>query len=128
MYYQKTITITRNTSERNKVVTQLGITRGTIRRFLVAFPPGCHGLCHVQINYLGWQILPWTLGESLAWDNYVFDMQHNYPITVEPFELRIMAWNEDDSYNHKVFVGVILDEGVVEAEYSELYSVLAAMR
>ena len=128
MYYQKTIDVPANTIESNAVVTRLHMTLGTIERFIVAFPAGCHGLCHVRVNYQGWQILPWTLGESLAWDNYVFDMQHKYPLAVEPYDLRIVTWNEDDSYLHRVFVGLILNENVIEGSNVELYEALAGMR
>lgn len=124
MYYQKTILVPANTTELSPVKVLLPLTRGTIRRFLVSFPPGCHRLTHVQVFHFGWQLLPWSPGESLAWDNYVFDLTHHYPVEVEPYDLTIRAWNDDDSYDHTVFVGVLFDEGVFDTITPELSAIL----
>ena len=110
MYYQKALVVPAQTSQQDPVVATLLLTRGVIDRILVGFPPGCAGLCHLQIFDKGWQILPWTLGESLAWDNYVYDLPQGYPLLAEPFEVTLEAWNDDDTFDHTLFVGVVMDE------------------
>jgi hypothetical protein len=111
VYYQATITTPANTTYTNCVITTLGLARGLITRIIVAFPPGPAGLCHIQIKDKGWQIAPWSLGEDLAWDNFVFEMAPKYEMVAEPYEVTILSWNEDDSYAHQVFVGFEMTEG-----------------
>jgi hypothetical protein len=105
MYYQVTVVIPANTPESAPVITPLTLTQGVISTLRVGFPPGCAGLAHVIIREKGWQICPWSLDESLHWDSYVFEFKPSYPLTSDPYDLTIHAWNLDDSYEHQVFVG-----------------------
>ena len=105
MYYQVTIAIPANTPEAAPVITPLTLTKGVIATLRVGFPPGCAGLAHVVIREKGWQIVPWSLDESLHWDGYVFEFKPQYPMSSDPYDLTIHAWNLDDSYEHTVFVG-----------------------
>jgi hypothetical protein len=111
MYYQSTISTPANTSSDTPLITTLQLARGLIVKIIVAFPPGPAGLCHVQIKDKGWQIAPWSIGEDLAWDNFVFEMTPKYEMISEPYEVTILSWNDDDSYEHKVFVGFEMVEG-----------------
>lgn len=105
MYYQATITIPANTPEASPIITTLTLTQGVVVRLRVGFPPGCCGLAHVVIREKGWQIVPWSLDESLHWDAYVFEFTPRYPMTSDPYDLVIYTWNLDDSYEHTIFVG-----------------------
>ena len=105
MYYQATVAIPANTLESDPLIVTLVLTRGVISTIRVGFPPGCAGLAHIVLREKGWQVVPWTLGESLHWDGYVFEFSPRYLLTAEPFDLTIYAWNDDDSYSHTVFVG-----------------------
>jgi hypothetical protein len=111
MYYQATITTPANTSSDDPLITRLLLARGLITRIVVGFPPGAAALCHVQIKDKGWQICPWSLAEDLAWDDYVYDMSLRYEMIAEPYEVTVISWNEDDSYEHQVFVGIEIAEG-----------------
>lgn len=111
MYYQQEITIPANTSESGYITEVLKLAKGKITRVIVGFPLGCAGLVHITINDKGWQLIPWSPGKNLAWDNYVFDLGINYRIDAEPYELVLRGWNLDDSYAHTLFVGVLLTEG-----------------
>jgi len=111
MWYMASVEVPPSTSETQPVVEEIPLTLGTIERVLVGFPYGCAGLVHVTLHDKGWQILPWTLGESLAWDDYMFDLQLHYPLVSEPYTVIVRAWNQDDSYPHTVFVGIGLTEG-----------------
>lgn len=112
MYYKWERSIPANTLEADAIEERLQLTWGTIREIHVGFPPGPAGLVHLQVRDKGWQIVPWTPLQSLAWDNYVFVLPCDYRLDVEPYDLMIRAWNLDDSYTHTVFVGVVLDENV----------------
>lgn len=117
MYYQETVTIPASTSKNEALKRTLRLNSGIIRRILVGFPDGACGLVHVQVFDKSWQVLPWTLGESLCWNNYVFDLSMHYELKSEPYALTIYAWNDDDTYEHTVFVGVVLDEMAIERSF-----------
>ena len=111
MYYQVSFNTPANTPESEPVVTTLKLTKGRLVRVLVGFAPGAVGLLHIKIRDKGFQIAPLTMTESLAWDNYVYDLALNYALQAEPFELTVLSWNDDDSYEHGSFVGVEIHEG-----------------
>jgi hypothetical protein len=52
--------------------------------------------------YRGWQIIPWLAGGWLAWDDAIFEFDMNYALDVEPYEIVIEAYNEDDVYHHTI--------------------------
>lgn len=124
MFYQDTFTVPAQTPEETPLIRRLVLTKGIIKNILVGFPPGACALCHVQIYDKGWQLVPWTPGESLAWDDYVFDLLLNYPLVAEPYELVILAWNDDDSYEHSIFVGMNMEEGEVDTAFIEFFRAL----
>ena len=99
------------TREAAALETTFGLARGRLTRLVVGFPPGAVALAHVQIRYHGWQLCPWNLGGSLAWDNYVYEMSLIYDLIEEPYEIIVRTWNEDDSYAHTIFVGAEVTEG-----------------
>jgi hypothetical protein len=111
MYYQSSIITPANTPESNALDTELVITLGTIHNVLVGFPPGPQGLLHCRILDKGWSLVPWTLGESIAFDNFVYNLIFDYPVVVEPFRLSILTWNLDTNYSHALWVGVSMSEG-----------------
>jgi len=39
----------------------------------------------------------------------MFDFDDRYPLTAEPFELKVKTWNDDDSYSHTLFFAVTID-------------------
>jgi hypothetical protein len=112
VYYQASITTPANTLENDPLVTELVITLGTIHNVLVGFPPGPQGLLHCQILDKGWHLVPWTLGQSLSFDSFVYVLNFDYPISVEPFRLTVVTWNLDTNYEHALWVGVAMSEGV----------------
>jgi len=113
VYYQATIATPPNTAEVDALATRLQVAKGVITSITVGMAPGCAGLCHIQIRDKGWQIVPWTPHENLAWDDYVFDLPNRYALETAPFDLTVLSWNEDDTYAHTVFVGVNVDEGEI---------------
>ena len=122
MYYQKTITVlTTNTSD-NPVLDTLALVPGRIQRVMIGFPPGCSGLIHVQVLRHTRQIVPWTLGESIAWDAYLFSLEYNLPLDEVPYEVEIIAWSEDDTYDHEIMIGVEMDTDEARWLYEALFA------
>jgi len=121
MYYQIQFSVPRNTPATEPVEQSLGMVQGMIKEILVGFPPGCAALTHVQLYYHGWQLLPANYGESLAWDAYIYELPLKFPLDEVPYQIDIKAWNEDDSYDHTVFIGVILDPGETDEMLVEFF-------
>jgi len=126
MYYQVSGTVNPNISYANRKRFRVYASKGIINRVLIGFPPGCFGLLRIQVYDKGWQILPFSHGESMGWDSYVYDVSLNYNLDSEPYELEVRAWNLDDTYEHSFFVGIeIKEENIVAStDYTELVNQL----
>ena len=128
MLFHKTLSVAANTLEKDASCVKVNVAPGLTDYVWVGFPPGCKGLVHVAICHLHWQVWPWTPGEYFAWDGYVFLFRDRYPITQPPFELMLKAWNEDDTYSHKVTFGVTIEPMAPMTEISALEMVLLNRR
>jgi hypothetical protein len=105
LYFQRSITVDPYTLKTNPKVAELELIRGTLKRLIVGFPSGCCGYVGVKVHLSSVQICPFTLGEWLSWNAYVFDLPTDYPLNEEPYTLYVHVYNEDDTYYHTVFVG-----------------------
>lgn len=110
MYFVTPLEVPKNTAEGSPAIVTLPIGPGTITRWNIGFPAGCAGLVHVIIKRFDHQVLPEGEGESLYWDNYMFEIAEGLEMDQPPYEVIIEAWNLDDSYSHTVFVGVEVTE------------------
>jgi hypothetical protein len=125
VYYVTEPTIPANTEQTDPYTEDIQLCQGTIRGFHVGFPKGCAGLVHVQLYYKTWQILPWTRGNSIAFDGHLFDLPCTYPLDSEPFIVKLKAWNDDDAYFHTLHIGILLDEGEIDPALAFLFQELA---
>jgi hypothetical protein len=110
MIYLNNITVPQLTFEDAGFIVPVKLNKGVIRKITLGFPYGCAGLVHVVIYDRGTQILPFTLGQSVAWDGYVAEFIFDYPLKEEPYMLNIHLWNEDDTFQHTIMVAMVLDE------------------
>lgn len=126
MYYQAQLVVPRNTLKSNPLVYRLNVYPGVTEEVWVGFPPGCAGLVHVQIWDKGWQVWPTTPGTSFCWDNYIFNFEDRYPITAEPLQFVVKAWNLDDTFDHSIFFAVTIEHTTPEVETTSLMLQLEA--
>ena len=98
-----------NTVETSPATKPIQLTKGRITHWWVGFPPGCHDLVKVTVYEFEHQILPRGEDEEIYWNNYVYSIPDSYPLVEEPYEIEVRAWNEDDTYDHTVVVGVALE-------------------
>jgi hypothetical protein len=106
--YKGSVAIPAGTMQASAVVEYLQLSKGTISNWLVQFPPGCAALAHVAVLYHEQKILPAGEADSLAWDGYTYEAREQYEVDEEPYELKIIGWNEDTSYQHTIAVAVEL--------------------
>ena len=110
MYYVEEVRIPPQTSRDDAIRTVMELSVGTIQRVRVCFPPGCCSLVHVQILRHEHQLYPTTPGSSFAWDGYVIEFVDSYPLDEAPYELKLVTWNDDDSYYHTIQVQIEVAE------------------
>lgn len=100
------INVPKNTTETSPKIDTLKIAHGIITWISVFFPPGCARLAHCVILHHEHQIVPSTEGMNLSGDTFPIEWNEYYESYQPPYELKIKAWNEDDTYAHKITVRV----------------------
>jgi hypothetical protein len=116
MFYSFAIPIPSQTPEDDPIVTVCPLYPATINRVSIVFPPGCAALAHIRILRGIHQLWPTNEEGSFASDGETIDFTEDYLLDSAPYELRILAWNEDDSYDHTPVVrfGVLPKQGYWE--------------
>ena len=103
MIYQESVTVPALTTQTSPVERHISIVPGLVERVWLGFPKGCCGLLHAQLWRAGSILVPYRSEEDVAWDNHVFDVPMRLMVYDEPLRLTILAWNDDDSYQHRLF-------------------------
>lgn len=106
MYYVLPLTIPKNTPKSDPVEEELALTYGVIQRVEVEFPPGCAGLAHVRIQYHEFDLYPTNPGTYFSGDGFTIAFDDNFPITEVPHMIKIVGYNEDDTFDHTVTVRI----------------------
>ena len=123
MIYAVTITTSKGGSEGQAVTTVMPVTGGLVWMFEVDFPPGCCGLAHIRVFDGLYQVFPATSGESFHGDNVTLHLDDLYYKQAAPYEFRVVAWNEDEKWDHTLQVRLGMASG--EAEMSRYMPALA---
>lgn len=110
MLYYKEVTVPVNTPITEPYEFTLKVTIGMIDDILVFFPWGCAGLCYVRLIRSTWPIFPVTRNEWLRGNNIGFRFNPKYPISSDPPEIIIQAYNLDDTYVHHPIIGVSMND------------------
>jgi len=109
MLYQASITIPKNTTLAAPTEVIFRLAKGIITKFMVRPRPGHASLAHLTIFHFSHQIAPSAESTDLHGDNFPIDWEDYYEFYEEPYELRLIGWNDDDTYPHTfdVFVAVL---------------------
>lgn len=120
MYYDAKITIPANTPQNSPVIERLKLTKGIIHRAEVEFPEGCAGLAHVTICQAIHQVFPTNPDGDFNSDNFVIAWNDFLSLEVEPYEVQLLGWNEDDTYEHTITVRIgILPREILQPPAAE---------
>jgi hypothetical protein len=106
MYYDTTITVPHATLEANPVVETLKLTSGVITYAEIQFPSGTFALVHVRVFYHEHQIWPLNNEGSISADGYVVPIPDTLSLDEEPYELKVKAWSDADTYDYDIDVRV----------------------
>lgn len=124
MQYKRNIEIPANTATSNLLDTRIKISAGTITEVLIHIPWGCANLVGLQIFYNTWQILPLSRGEFLGGNDFTHRYQLHYEISEEPYELKVLSYNDDDTYEHTIPVIVTMSRKVVNQKLKQLLELI----
>jgi len=101
-------TIPANTLKASPASQLLYVDQGIVTEFMVYPRPGHAGLAHMIILYHEHQVAPSIEDMDLCGDTYPVDWNDNLPLDQPPYELRLVGWNDDDTYPHTFYVAVAI--------------------
>lgn len=96
------LTIPAGTAKDAPATNEVKLGKGTINRIEVAFPPGPATLVSVAIRDRKYQIAPANPDGGFSWDDHTYEFNTNYPITDAPYEVILVGWSPDATFQHKV--------------------------
>lgn len=104
MHYQTTISIPANTAATSPIRSTVQMSKGTISKVEIVFPPGCAGLVHLQILHKEHILYPSSPDESYVGDKDPIVWSEDFPLVENPYELIVIGWNYDTRYAHSPIV------------------------
>jgi hypothetical protein len=112
MFYDAEITVPHATAKSAPVTGIIHLTTGIIHRVEVGFPIGTRALVHCVLLYHEHQVWPTNPDNSFHWDGYTIAFDEWYPIDTEPYDLKVVAWSDADTYDYHlaVRIGVLREE------------------
>ena len=108
MIFQADITIPKNTTQGSPTDVRLQIAKGIITEFKILIPPGHASLAHLVVYHGAHPIAPSVENMDIHGDNMLLAWQDYYEFYQPPYELKLIGWNEDDSYEHTFIVYVVI--------------------
>lgn len=106
MIYSVNVRTTKQTANNNPTVTELFVTKGLVYKIEIHFPSGSAGLMGVIICDGGFQVWPSTLGEWFTGDGNTISFEDVYLKESAPYKFRILTYNIDTTYPHKVNIRI----------------------
>lgn len=105
MDYNFTLSVPASTLETDPAELTLELVKGIVVGVRVGFPDGCADYLHAAIRLGLHQLWPSNQGGNYAWNDYTYEIQESCVLDEEPYELTLLAWNDDTRNAHQVTVG-----------------------
>jgi len=120
--YVEVLKIPANTPENSPVEKKIEIEPGIVHRWEVLFPAGCHCLARFAILDGESHVFPVGKGNWLRGEDETIAFEDRWRTPDRPTELRLLGWNEDQLYDHTLFirVGVLPEEEISMVRAMEL--------
>jgi hypothetical protein len=106
MIYSFDFAIPANTSFYDPKHNILPISKGLVYRVEFQFPYGVAGLAHVQVYDGGHQVWPSHPHNDFTGNNNTIAFDDLLLKSQPPFQLDLFGWNDDDTYQHTIYVRV----------------------
>ncbi len=104
MSYTQSLTIPKNTTIADPATVDVEIAPMIIDRMEITFPSGCVGLVGVRFRYQSRVIFPYNPDSWYKGNGQTVVFTPNIELKEEPLVLTIEAYNEDDTYQHTVYI------------------------
>lgn len=108
MHFFYEVLVPANTTEALPYEKNLILTCGVITRMQIMIPPGASGLSHLKLLYHEFQLYPLSRNENYHGDDFPIDFDENQKILVEPYILKAVGWNADETYPHAFLVAITM--------------------
>jgi hypothetical protein len=127
VFYDFAITVPKERTEASPVTQVMKLTQGVITRVEVQFPNGCAGLAHCKILHEESQKWPTPPSTSMASDGHAIVIDENFGLDTEPYQLKAVCWNDDDTYSHTIYVRVGVLRGEIAVMILKVFQGLEKM-
>jgi len=108
MLFQADITIEVGKTKADPETEILKIAHGIITNIIVQIPAGHRALSHLVILHHEHQIAPSTEGMDIHGNFFPVEWGEYYESYQPPYELKLVGWNDDDTYPHTFTVYVAI--------------------
>jgi len=109
------LTIPANTPSDKPVETTIQVEGEVLTEIAYLIPPGWAALAHFAFYYGIKQFYPEPEGLWITGDNMYREVMVKWTLPESPCKLTIKGWNEDDTFEHTVYIW-LLTEVEVEAK------------
>lgn len=90
------------------LLTTIALGQCTLDRVDLGFPDGCNRLLRVQVRYHEIFIIPFNQDFTTGYNDIVLQIPMAFKVAQPPFELDIISYNLDDTYQHTLSVGLVV--------------------
>lgn len=106
MLYAWDITVPANTLQADPLEQLLKLTHGVITKVSVKYPAGCHGLVQVRLLHEESPLVPLNKDTWLTADDEAVETPEYFELDTQPFALKFVGVNNDDTYPHTITVRI----------------------
>jgi len=103
MIYSKKYTVAKSTLKSF----DLEVEGEIVTQVRIRFPPGCHALVKVAIDYGIKRIFPYEEDTWFYGDDEVIEWIESWEMPESPCILKIVVDNTDDTYEHSIYVVIV---------------------
>jgi hypothetical protein len=100
LWFDTEITVPASTTAASPQETVVSVSAGVITKVSYRPRDGHLWLCHCLVFYHNTQIFPLNLEGDLHGDYFPIEWQEFIELSREPYELKILSWNEDTDNDH----------------------------
>ena len=124
------ITVPADTAVSAPETLDMKLTYGIITHVQIVIPDGQKASTHLKLLHHEFQLYPLSRGYWYEGDGIQVEFDDLFPITTPPYALKAVAYNEDDTYEHALYVyinvrkpeelGYAAIPDFIQAKYKEL--------
>ncbi len=109
MLYSYDLSIPAGTSQIAPYTARIPLTRGYIRHVWLRWRWGVGNLAGFRLSYNGRALYPINLSSFIPSFHDSIEFSDEVSLSEEPYELYLEAYNLDDTYDHSLWIGLLID-------------------